>query len=210
MQYCQCFYNFALKVQPKKPISAPLTSRTCESLNIGFMTATEVNGGCGIDKYCFRNFSETSKIPKKSISNLKSSRFSHHNGCVFLFSGLCVIKKSDLFIVVKNKIQSPKKVILSEFLQNSKFASNNGNIWNVYQNITVFFSDPKNFKKSSSKYSSYSENFGFANSIAQIINCWPWWWIWWQVWNRNHLKSDNYKMFNLIEKSKYRSTLSKE
>ena len=61
----------------------------------------------------------------------------------FLFSGLCVIKKSDLFIVVKNKIQSPKKVILSEFLQNSKFASNNGNIWNVYQNITVFFQTPK-------------------------------------------------------------------
>ena len=49
MQYCQCFYNFALKVQPKNPISAPLTSRTCESLNIGFMTATEVNGGCGIE-----------------------------------------------------------------------------------------------------------------------------------------------------------------
>ena len=151
------------------------------------------------------------------LQKFRKSRFQIGNLLVFLiitdafflFSGLCVIKKSDLFIVVKNKIQSPKKVILSEFLQNSKFAWNNGNIMKVYQNITVF-SDPKNFKKSSSKYSSYSEDFGFANSIAQIINCWPWWWIWWQVWNRNHLKSDNYKMFNLIEKSKYRSTLSKE
>ena len=51
MHYCQYFYSFALKLQLKKAISAPLTSRTCESLNIGFMTATEVNGGCGIGFY---------------------------------------------------------------------------------------------------------------------------------------------------------------
>ena len=89
-----------------------------------------------------KTFFETEKIPKSQNFNRKSCHFLIVTDAFFLFSGLCVIKKSHLFIVVKNKIQSPKKVISSE---NSKFASDNGNIMKLYQNI-LFFSELKNFK----------------------------------------------------------------
>ena len=58
--------------------------------------------------------------------------------------------------MVKNKIQSPKKVISSE---NSKFASDNGNIMKLYQNIH-FSQSSKILKVASSRNSSCAKIFG--------------------------------------------------